>query len=270
MKSIFLGMLMILSWPVLALAQNKLENFRGTNQKLALIGWYVDFVEPSVNERILSEVRRDLNRYSRSFDEAAISGFSLLKNPNNQYFNVVESEMDSAQKEFLQKTAKDNGIDIIVLGQLRETPSALELQLQLYDIRINTLTAIETQKFVVQKRQRPLENLSYRIMNYVDRDGFVHPSPQDFLAKPVSVGGGINSSAFDLNSDEGISFKDLAPGRLAGPISIGGEKTPFWEKWWFWTSIFGGIALAGGLSYYFLVVDQPATSFTADFYVPIQ
>lgn len=270
MKSIFVGILMVLIWPVLALSQNKLENFRATNQKVALIGWYVDFVEPSVNEKILSEVRRYLNRFSRSFDETAISGFSLLKNPNNQYFNVVESEMDSAQKEFLQKTAKDNGIDIMVLGQLRETPTALELQLQLYDVRINTLTAIETQKFALQRRQQPLESLSYRIMNYLDRDGFVHPSPQDFLSKPASLGGGVSSSIFDLNSKEGLSFQDLAPGRLAGPISIGGEKTPFWEKWWFWASLFGGVALAGGLSYYFLVVDQPATSFTADFYVPNQ
>ena len=63
MKSIFVGILMVLIWPVLALSQNKLENFRATNQKVALIGWYVDFVEPSVNEKILSEVRRYLNRF---------------------------------------------------------------------------------------------------------------------------------------------------------------------------------------------------------------
>jgi hypothetical protein len=250
-------------------SQNQLESFRGTNQRVALLGWYVDFVEPSVNDRVLSEMRRLINRYSRSFDETAISGFNLLKNPNNQYLNIVEARMDAPQKEFLQKTAKDNGIDILLLGQLRETPSALELQLQLYDARINILSAIESQKFIVPRRERALENLAYRIMNYLDRDGFVHPSPQDFLKKPVGSGSeGFSSSALDSKSSQALSFQDLAPGRLAGPISIGGEKTPFWEKWWFWTSVFGGLALAGGLSYYFLVVNQPVNSFVADFYVP--
>jgi hypothetical protein len=62
----------------------------------------------------------------------------------------------------------------------------------------------------------------------------------------------------ELSEDEFfVDPENLARGQLADDASIGGEQTPFWEKWWFWTAIAAGLTTAGGLSYYFLVVDQP-------------
>jgi hypothetical protein len=51
----------------------------------------------------------------------------------------------------------------------------------------------------------------------------------------------------------------------AGTGTVGGEKTPFWETWWFWTIIGGGLVTGGSLAYYFLVIDQPTSKANVTF-----
>lgn len=247
-----------LAFPVSIFAQD-LENFRGTGQKTALIGMFNEFVEPSVEETLTKDLRRLLNRYSRTYSSSSISGFTMVANPNNQFLKPTEGEMGEPQKEFLQRTSNDNQVDIFVLGTVREASSGVEIELQLYDARIQTLSQVERESINLNNRSLGLEALVYRTMNYLDRDGFVHPAPQEFLKKPSllqqssSDMGGLSG----LESDSFILPEELSGGtRLAGDISVGGEVTPFWEKWWFWTMILGSIATAGGISYYFLIVER--------------
>lgn len=250
-------------------AQDKIENFRASTQKLAIVDWYVEFVEPSVYENVVKDARRIINRYTRTYDATAVASFSLLQNPGNQYFKPVLGEMDVAQREFLQKSGKDNQVDIFMLGNLREAPTGLELEVQLYDVRINTWSNIESSRFRLADRAQALEELIYRIMNYLDREGFVHPSPQDFLKKPAILGEDMTVTRSSLSGNQlgFVAPEELGTGKLAGTVSIGGEKTPFWERAWFWGLIIGGLATAGGLSYFFLV-NQPPKQAEVNFKMP--
>lgn len=241
-------------------AQDQLKDFRSTNQQAVFLGFFNEFVEPSIEDSLAKELRKEINRYTRSYQSNAISSFKLLSNPNNIYVKPVESEIDEAQQEYLVRTAEDNRIDIFVLGLIRESLDAVEMELQLFDARIRTLSSIERQNIELSNRQNSLQELVHRTMNYLDRDGFVHPSPQDFLEKPVFLKNQSASSGlvFQSASDSlTISPEDLSGSPLAGRVSIGGEKTPFWEKWWFWTAIFGSVAATTAVSYYFFVVDRP-------------
>jgi hypothetical protein len=245
--------------PTFLSAQN-LKNFQGTSQRVALIGVYNEYVEPSIEESVVKEVREIIGRYSASYKTNEIANFKLISNPNNQYFKPSPASLSETQKQFLTKTAQDNSVEIIVLNVLRENAEGLEIELQLYDSRIDTLSDIQAARFNLRDRKSALEDISYRLFNHMDRDGFVHPDPQDILEKPGFLVDRTNAEQRTLLEDEFVIDPDgLAKGQLADDASIGGEQTPFWEKWWFWTAIGAGIATAGGLSYYFLVVDQPPT-----------
>jgi len=248
-----------LIYSVQGFGQEKLKNFRGTSQKLALIAFHNEYVELSVADNLLQRTRSTLSKYSRTFDSSSIDDFKLVSNPDNKYFKPAEPNMGDAQKAYLEKTEKDNKIDIIVLAAVRRAEDGLEMALQLFDGRIHTLSAVERSDFTLKDRRAAIEDLVYRTMNYLDRDGYVHPEPQDFLEKPVSLSNREHLQAGSNISDKDffITPDDLGGAPLAGQASIGGEKTPFWEKWWFWTLVFGPMVAAGGLSYYFLVVDQP-------------
>lgn len=251
-------------------AQSQIPSFRSTNQKVVLLGLANEFVEPSVQETVENEIRRAVNQYSRTANRSSVSAYKLLNNPNDQYFRTVEGELGEAQRKFLTRATEDNQFEIAALGLIREAINGFELELQLYDSRIDTLSGIERITFVPANRNTAIEDVVYRTMNYIDRDGFVHPSPQDFLEKPSLLQGSVGSAVEPLGGAQGFIFepKDLGGGRLAGEISTGGERTPFWERWWFWGLIFGGLATAGGLSYYFLVVDQPPTQANIRFELP--
>jgi hypothetical protein len=266
-------LILFMTWQPLVpvLAQQKLKDFRGTQQKVALVGFFNEFVEPSAEENLLKESRKAINRYTRTFSKSAISQFKIISNPNNIYLKPADPELGDVQKEFLSKLGEDNQIDIVVLGIVREAFDGIEMELQLYDIRIQTLSGIERSTFNLRERSKAVDDLIFRLMNYLDRDGFVHPQPQDFLQKPVHLADAADSlGGLNQLSDEEffVSPEELGGQPLAGEVSIGGEKTPFWERWWFWTAIFGSLATAGSLAYFFLVVDQPPSG--ADIDVQLQ
>ncbi len=264
MKSLWLSILIFVS-----MFTNSV--FAQTQARAALIGIYNEYVEPSVEESVAKDVRELMGRYAASYKQNEVSNFKMLSNPNNQYFKPVVGELSDTQKQFLKKTAEDNGIDIIVLNSLRESSEGLEMELQLYDARIETLSATVAERFSVRERRSSLETLVYRSFNHVDRDGFVHPDPQDFFPKPTSLAAKESSEGVGSSEIEEVFETDpefLGRGRLADDASIGGEQTPFWEKWWFWTIIGGTLITAGGLSYYFLVVDQPPRRANTRFNLP--
>jgi len=246
----------------------RLKDFRGTNQKVALLGAYTEFLEPSLEEKVLQDLRREINRYSTSYSAASITEFKLPSNPNRTYFRPVKGEIEAAQKRFFEPVSKENEVDIVVLASIREIGEEVEIELQLYDLRIQSFSGIENQRFSLGKLKASLELLVYRVMNYIDRDGFVHPSVQGFLIPPQALEQSNLLSEDSENQDLSIKPMDLGQ-NLAGGPSIGGEKTPFWEKWWFWTIIGGSLITAGGLSYYFLVVDQPPKNADITFNVPV-
>lgn len=250
-------------------AQDQLRDFKASTQKLALLGLFNEFVEPSVEEALVKDLNKLLARYTRTYGPSSVAGFRFLSNPNNQYFKTADQNLDETQKEYLQKVGEDNQVDLLAFGVVRESVEGVELELQIYDTRIQTLSGIERESFPVNRRDKPLEAIVYRTMNYLDREGFVHPSPQDFLQKPVFLQSNQEKSAFsDTEEDFFLTPADLGGQPLAGRVSIGGEKTPFWEKWWFWGVVLGGIASAGGMSYYFLVLDQPTTGADIAFKAP--
>jgi len=247
-----------------------LKNFQGTSQRVALVGIFNEFVEPSVEDSVVKDAREVIGKYSASYKVNEISNFKTLSNPSNQYFKTSPGELSETQKQFLQKASQDNSIEIIVLNTLRQNQEGMEMEVQLYDSRIETLSAIETARFTVRDRRKGLEDLLYRSFNYLDRDGFVHPDPQDILEKPATLAS-LQQESFGPKTIEEEMATDpefLARGELADDASIGGEQTPFWEKWWFWTSIGGGIITASALSYYFLVVDQPPNRASVRFNIP--
>jgi len=247
-----------------------LKNFQGTSQRVALVGIFNEFVEPSVEDSVVKDAREIIGKYSATYKVNEIANFKTLSNPSNQYFKTSPGELSETQKQFLQKACQDNAMEIVVLNTLRQNQEGLEMEVQLYDSRIETLSAIETARFSVRDRRKGLEDLFYRIFNYLDRDGFVHPDPQDMLEKPSTVAS-LQQEAFGPKSIEEEMATDpefLGRGELADDASIGGEQTPFWEKWWFWTAIGGSIITASALSYYFLVVDQPPNRAKVRFNMP--
>lgn len=242
-------------------ASDKIKDFRATNQKAALLGVSSEFLEPQIEDKWVNQIRKIMNRYTRSFGQNSIQSFNLGNNPGKQFFRPATA-LEEAQKKFLQAAGKDNGIEIIALGSLRETGDQFEVELQLFDVRIETMSGIEKASFTNANGQVVLESAVYRLMNYLDRDGFVHPQPQDFLESPESLKQSTQiaeSSSAASKQEFSVNPNDLSGGFLAGSGASGGEKTPFWETWWFWTIIGSSLATAGALSYYFLVIDQPSS-----------
>jgi hypothetical protein len=245
--------------PVSAQGSEKIKDFRGTAQSLALLGTFSEFVDPDLKQRYVNQLRKLFNRYSRSYGESSISNFKLALNPNEQYFRPITGVLSESQKQFYKAAQKDNSVDIFVLSSLTETGEGLDLELQLYDARIETLSAVERVVFQRAQEERSFEDVVYRLMNYIDRDGFVHPNPQEILEKPIL----LQSGSLSMNSGVGGREFSISPeilsgeGVLAGRPTIGGEKTPFWETWWFWSIIGGTLVSTGGLTYYLTVVDEP-------------
>lgn len=250
----------------------RLKDFRGTPQTMALVGLSAEFLDSNFKEPILQQMRKNLNRFSRSYGDSSISSFKLGQNLNDQFFRPVSSAMSDSQKQFLKNAAKDNSVDIFVLASVREgsEPAHYEMEAQLFDSRIEVLSAVEKVNFNRNTQTKSLDDLTYRLANYLDKDGFVHPSAQDLLEKPVTASSGMAAALSTTAGGEDFSVNptDLSGGNLAGKPVIGGEKTPFWEKWWFWGLVVGGAATAGGLSYYFLVVDKDPTSANVRFRFP--
>lgn len=250
-----------------SVAASEVEDFRSTPQRIALVGFYNEFVEPSVEENLLHLTRKALNRYSRGYDRSAISEFSLSSNPDNQFYKPHGSGLSDRQKEFLKNTAENNDIDIVVLGAVRESSQGIEMELQLYDARIDSLSGIVRDSFPLIQRQQSIEQVGFELMDHLDRDGYVHTSRQNYLEKPPILKDG-SGQVEAWNQDFGLRPEDLDSGRLLGRVEVGGEKTPFWEEWWFWTLIGGGLITAGSVSYYFLVVNQPPTRASVGFQLP--
>lgn len=247
-------------------ANEKMKDFRATNQKVALLGVVSEFVEPQVEDKWVNQIRKLINRYSRSYGQSSIQSFNLGGNSSKQFFKPSTSALEEQQKKFLQKSGKDNSIDIIVLGALRETGDQFEMELQLFDVRIETMSGIEKANFTNTNAQAVLEGIVFRLMNYVDRDGFVHPQPQDLLESPDALKNATQMLDNSATKQEfSVNPNDLGGGYLAGTGTVGGEKTPFWETWWFWTIIGGGLVTGGSLAYYFLVIDQPTSKANVTF-----
>jgi hypothetical protein len=248
----------------------KLQDFRGTTQKLALVGAFTEFVEPDVKEKTLQHARRALNRYTRSYGSASIASFKLANNPHDLFFRPAEAGLEEEQKKYLDQLVKENNIDIVALASIREVGEEFEMDIQLFDKRIEELSGIEKARFPYNGSRKALEILAYKVMNYLDREGYVQDSPQNFLTPPKAIEELAQANLLRESGEETFSINpaDLGEGILADGTSIGGEKTPFWEKWWFWTLIGGTVAVGGGLSYYFLVVNQPPTNATVGFDLP--
>jgi len=248
----------------------RLKDFRSTPQTLALLGASTEFVEANIKDAVLQQMRRNLNRYTRSYGESSISGFKLGQNLNDQFFRPVVSVIGEPQKQYLKEASKENSIDIIALASIRDMGDAQnsEMEIQLFDARIETLSAIEKVQYTRRNQTQALEDLAYRVMNYIDKDGFVHPTAQDLLERPVGVGAANVSQNEGVLKEVAVNPNDLTGARLAGAPSIGGDKTPFWETWWFWTIIGSSLAVGGGMSYYFLVVDQDPNRGTVTFTLP--
>jgi hypothetical protein len=248
----------------------KLKDFRGTPQTLALLGAVTEFVEPAQRDVFLESMRRSLNRFTRSFGQTSISGFKLGQNLNDQFFKPVRDQISSEQKAFLKAAATDNSVDILALSQLADKGDGrFELELQLFDSRTEVLSGIERADFDRNSQARAFDDLAYRTMNYLDAQGFVFPQPQNFLERPMTLGGGLALGSSAMQSESfSLNPQDLNTGGLGGQASIAGEKTPFWETWWFWTLVGGGLAGAGALTYYFTVVDKDPSRGTIQFQLP--
>ncbi len=247
----------------------RLKDFRATDQKLALLGVKTETVEAEIEKKYIEEFRKAINRYSKSYGTSSISGFTLPDSSKGKYFAPVAGTLSEDQRKFLVKASKDNSIDIIVLGSLSQQGLKVDAELQLYDARIDTFSGIEKGSLLVTEEQKELDQLVYKLMNYMDRDGFVHQTSQDILLAPV---GAVSSSQKISNGsqsdDYSINPTSLSGGLLAGEVNIGGDKRPYWETWWFWTLIGGGLVAASGLSYYFLVVNQPPNTAKVEFRIP--
>lgn len=265
--SILLSILLAFPWQGVLAAGDKLKDFRASTQKIALLGVASEFVEPTIEDKWTNQVRKLMNRYSRSYGANSIQSFNLATNTGKQFFKPA-TNLEEAQKKFLQAAGKDNSIDIIALGSLRETGDQFEMELQLFDARIETMSGIEKASFTNATAQAALEQFVYRLMNYLDRDGFVHPQPQDFLEPPTAVKQADQNSELSARPEFSVNPNELGNGNLAGMTTVGGEKTPFWETWWFWSIIGGSLVTAGALTYYFLVIDQPTTKANVNFQAP--
>ncbi len=255
-------------------AQNaRVKDFRSSNQKAALLGVASEFVEGTLEDRIVEQMRRLVNRYTRSFGGSTVAGFNLGANQGKKFFKPVLPDVpfDEAQKKFLQAAGKDNSFEIVVLGYLRDDGGEISSDLQLYDVRTDTRSPIVSAKFQTKDMTAVLEKQVYTLMNHMDREGFVGATAQNFLEPPAALSNesGLGGAGnFPSESELAVNPTELGQGYLAGSTTVGGEKTPFWETWWFWTSIAAGLALAGGLTYYFVVVDQPKSGANVGFNLP--
>jgi len=259
--------------PLEGVSAQRLKDFRGTPQTIALMGASAEFVDSTFKDQILQQLRKNFNRYSRSYGEASVGSFKLGQNLNDQFHRPVAGTMSDAQKEFLKNAAKDNSVDIFALASIREgsEPGNYELEGQLYDARIEVLSAVEKTSFNRNTQIKNLEDFTYRLASNIDKEGFAHPSVQDLLEKPVGMSGGMGLSSSSISAgaqDFSLSPTDLTGGTLGGRPIIGGERTPFWERWWFWGLVLGGVTTASGLSYYFLVVDQDPSRANVTFRFP--
>lgn len=249
-------------------AADRLKDFRNTEQKIALLGFKKETVEPEIEKKFLEDLRKSINRYSKSFGTSSISGFDLSGSEQGKYFSPVEASMKEEQKAFLTKVAKAHSIDIVALASISQQGLSLQLELQLFDARIDTLSKVEKAALTVTDDKSGVDQLVYRVMNYIDRDGFVHQTPQEMLQPPIKTSATSLLSRGRTNDDYSVNPSDLAGGHLAGQVNIGGDKRPYWETWWFWSIIGGSLVTAASLSYYFLVVNQPPTAAQIEFRIP--
>lgn len=267
---IFLSVLMVGLLPAQSFSQGvapspeKIGDFKKSSQKAAFLGTANEFVAPDFEEAIVREIRRNINRYTQNYTASDVANFRVPNNPGGQFFKP-ESSLPEPQINFLSTVASENEVDIIVLSLLRESAVGFELELQLFDTRIMVASGIERTSFPFPQRSQAIEDLTYRLFDYMDREGFVHPSRQGFLEAPRRLQGGqMGSLAEEGANDFFIMPRDLTGPSLAGRATVGGEKTPFWEEWWFWTAIFGGIAVVSGVSYYAFVVQRPRQTSTVN------
>jgi hypothetical protein len=247
-------------------ADLKVKDFRSMNQKAALVGFYSENVDETTEAKLTQEFRKAINKYTKTYGASSVAVFNLPKNEGKRFFIPASKSFDENQKKFLTAVGKDNSVDIIVLGSLKKPAEEVEAELQLYDVRIDTASAVEKAQFTVNDSTKGIDALVFRLMNYMDRDGYVHTSSQDFLEAP-SVSDTLIAKPAPKN-EFSINPSDLSGGMLAGDVSIGGEKTPFWETWWFYALLGGGLLTAGSLTYYFTVVDQPPKHANVGFQLP--
>lgn len=264
---VFLLILMI-GIPPSTFAADRMKDFRGTSQSLALIALPAEFLETTAEERLLQELRKRFNKYSKSYGPSSIESFKMANNPGKQFFRPVADTISEGQKQFLKGAAKDNSVDIIVLGSLRQAGEEVEVELQLFDSRIEALSKTEKASLRNLSDQASMDNLVYRVMNYLDREGYVYGTAQDFLEPPLSGQMSATIAPGTAGQEGSINPLDFASGTLAGSLSVGGDREPFWEKWWFWTIIGGSLITAGMLSYYFVVVDNPPIAGNVSFEMP--
>ncbi len=255
-------------------AGTKVRDFRTSNQKAALLGVLSEFVDETQENRILEEMRKSINRYTRSYGSSSIASFNLGQNPGKKFFKPIppETPMDENQKKFLQSSGKDNAFEIVVLGVLRVEGEEVGSELQLYDLRTDTRSQIISTKMNAKNEILEIEKQIFKLMNFLDQEGFVGATSQDFLEMPANLQNDAQAKASaNLNpeaQDQAVNPNDLSGGFLAGGEVVGGEKTPFWESWWFWSIIGGTVLTAGGLSYYFIAVDKPKENANVGFQLP--
>ena len=113
MKKIIVLLIMTMVFTVEA--QERLKNFRGTAQTAAILGLSNEFVDSSLEQSILLDLRKGVNKFTKSHEAAAINNFELGQNPNKQFFKPTKSTLSDAQKDFLTAAGKKNSIDIIFI-----------------------------------------------------------------------------------------------------------------------------------------------------------
>lgn len=260
--------LMGLAANVSAQQAEKIADFRGLNMKLALIDLDSSLGDKSLDTRVIEGLRKAFNRYVRTFGFSTVSSFKIPKEASRVTYREISKPADLSEvdRKLIQQIAKDNSVDLLVLGSIKQPGSQVELALQIYDVRIETFSAIETASTNPSTLQPALDAIAHRLMNYLDRDGYIHPTSQDLLM-PMRLEG-VPAPTRPADDVFSVNPTDLSSGQFAGQISIGGEKTPFWETWWFWTLVGGGL-IGGGLATYYLVTSsQSPTQMELTFTLP--
>ncbi len=245
-----------------------LKDFRSSNQKAALLGVSMEGVDSETENRLSEDLRKAINKMTRSFGALSIVNFRLGDSNGGQFYAPVSGTLADNQKKFFKEACASNEFDIPVLARMEARGVDIALSMQLFDCRIETLSSIEQETMAMVGDAEKIQQIVYRLFDHLDRDGFVHSSRQGFLVAPERFAPMMPQSSDSLKDDIALDPSLLSSGRLAGTMVIGGDKRPFWETPWFWGVLSSSLIVAGGLSYYFLVVDKPPTSANVQFAIP--
>ena len=175
-------------------------------------------------------------------------------------FHVYGSDIPSGTKQELKNVADSLQSDVLILGQVNNKDSDIEIQTQTFDARTSKFS--DVYKETLSQKKMKFQTIPDRIK----KDFAVASKKSQQAPKVAADEKKIEKSEPAPEPKKGIAKESIKPkpdktfsefdrdSRVKEPS----ESKPFYKKWWFWTSV--GVVAAGAGAYFFLLKKDSADS----------